>query len=1166
MSAAGRLCRDCGTPLGPRATGAVCPRCALRHAVAPTPDPAGERAGTERTGRRFGEYELHQEIGRGGMGVIYRARQPRLNRWVALKVLAGGEFASLDFKQRFRRETEAAAALDHPNIVPIYEVGEEDGQPYFSMRLVEGPTLGSWRLPASGAARLRRCAAAIATLARAVQYAHERGVLHRDLKPNNVLVDGAGHLFLTDFGLARLLEKDSSLTRTLAVLGTPSYMAPEQARGETGQLTTAADVYGLGAILYELLAGRPPFTGSSSIEILRQVLESEPVPPSRAASEVAGGRRRSESGIRDLDTVCLKCLEKEPRRRYPSAAALASDLDRWLNHEPIRARQVSTLERVRKWVRRKPAWAALILTLGISLVGVTLGWAWFTVQVLQARNAAEQANRELSRNLFVREWQEAEALVAQDKTHGALRWFARAVRDQGGDAAPATRLLSLLSEHAFAVPAQAPITNGAPVRSISFSTDDTRLLTSDAAGWVRCWSVADGQPQFVLPKPFDLLGAMTVAGDSRILVVDRSAVSLWPSDGGSELLREVGSQHLSTFDLSADGRRLALGWGDGRAEVWDAATLEPVSVCALGDGENPNFLRLSRDGRLLLRNRRRELRVFDSETGRLLWRAQPPLPAADWYYARGDFSADNRFLVATHMAGVARGWLVRWSLEAASGVIGEPVLEEQPAWSVPALAETSGILVSRDSSRALVWARSGLLQCYSTQDGARVTEPLEHAGAVVSVAEAGSTAWVATASERVVQFWDLGARTSQPRVVANAAPLGDARFGPDGTWVALGEMGRVSIVQTSDGSVRRVLPMPGPVAHVVVSADGRRLAASAAHTNVLVWNPETGELLSRMPTSPTPLGHLSLSPDGRRYAVALALRPVVQVYDTESGQAACEPLTHDAAVVNTLFSPDGNHLAVPTTSGDTALWELPLTPSHARRLPVSARHDAVVWMAQFSPDGKRLVTASSDRTARVWDLDSGKLVREVRHHKPVYLARFSPDGARLLTGSGDQTARLWHVTDGRPLGEPMLHPGGVWYGEFSADGRIVLSGDDTGHARIWDAGSGLPLNGWVAQGASLKCARLTSDARHALAGSLEQGVRLWNPLIAPSAAPVWLADLAEAVAGTRLGNQGTVEPVAIHRLSELRAALTSAPASDYYARWARWFLLDRREPEPPASP
>jgi TolB-like protein/Tfp pilus assembly protein PilF/predicted Ser/Thr protein kinase len=308
----------------------------------------------------FGDYELLEEIGRGGQGVVYRAHQKSLNRTVALKVIGLGPWATEAHLKRFRREAEAAASLDHPFIVPIHEVGERDGCCYFSMNFVEGGQLDETvrRAPMS----IRQAAELIAKVARTVHYAHEHGILHRDIKPGNILLDIKGEPHLTDFGLARLVEAESTVTRTLEAMGTPSYMAPEQAAGNNVAVGKATDVYGLGAVFYELLTGHPPFAGGTTYQTMRLLLDTEPRQPRLWNRKIA----------RDLSTVCLKCLEKDPQRRYSSALALAEDLEHWLKHEPIRAKRSGFFTHTRKWVRRKPATAALIAVL--VALAAAIGW------------------------------------------------------------------------------------------------------------------------------------------------------------------------------------------------------------------------------------------------------------------------------------------------------------------------------------------------------------------------------------------------------------------------------------------------------------------------------------------------------------------------------------------------------------------------------------------------------------------------------------------------------------------------------------------------------------------------------------------------------------------------------------------------------------------------
>jgi serine/threonine protein kinase/Tfp pilus assembly protein PilF len=308
----------------------------------------------------LGDYELLEEVGRGGQGVVFRARQKSLKRTVALKVISLGQWASEAHLKRFRREAEAAASLDHPSIVPIYEVGERDGSCYFSMKFVEGGQLDEVvrRKPMS----IRQAAELIAKVARTVHYAHEHGIVHRDIKPGNILLDVKGEPHLTDFGLARLVETESAMTRTMEVLGTPSYMAPEQASGQNEQITRATDVYGLGAVLYQLLTGHPPFAGGTTYETIKLLLDTEPRQP-RLWNRKIG---------RDLSAICLKCLEKDPKRRYSSARALAEDLEHWLKHEPIHAKRSGFFTHARKWVRRNPT-SALLVTSLIALAAA-IGW------------------------------------------------------------------------------------------------------------------------------------------------------------------------------------------------------------------------------------------------------------------------------------------------------------------------------------------------------------------------------------------------------------------------------------------------------------------------------------------------------------------------------------------------------------------------------------------------------------------------------------------------------------------------------------------------------------------------------------------------------------------------------------------------------------------------
>jgi TolB-like protein/Tfp pilus assembly protein PilF len=395
-----RFCRRCGAAIPPDSPQQSCGACLLETGLDPDEAVAGVGlsaaawAKTDDPGQPipmlmdFGDYELLEQIGRGGQGVVFRARQKSLNRVVALKVIGLGQWATEAHLKRFRLEAEAAARLEHPGIVPIHEVGERDGSCYFSMKFVEGGQLDevAKREPMP----IRQAVELIAKVARTVHYAHEHGILHRDIKPGNILLDAKGEPHLTDFGLARLVESESSVTQTLDVLGTPSYMAPEQAVGNNAAVSSATDVYGLGAVLYQLLTGQPPFAGGTTYETIKLLEDTEPRPPRLLNLKID----------RDLSTICLKCLEKDPKRRYSSALALAEDLERWLKHEPIAARRIGILTRGKKWVRRNPSiavMAAMLLALAVPL-GVMVWKSEFPrpslttgIAVLPFENLSEQA-------------------------------------------------------------------------------------------------------------------------------------------------------------------------------------------------------------------------------------------------------------------------------------------------------------------------------------------------------------------------------------------------------------------------------------------------------------------------------------------------------------------------------------------------------------------------------------------------------------------------------------------------------------------------------------------------------------------------------------------------------------------------------------------------------
>jgi eukaryotic-like serine/threonine-protein kinase len=591
--------------------------------------------------RYFGDYEIHGELGSGAMGIVYKARQISLNRTVAVKMIRAGALASEAELRRFQNEAEAIARLDHPQIVPIYEVGEHDGKRYFSMKLIGGPclsrTLSSYTVNPQDAAKL------MVTTAEAVHHAHQRGILHRDLKPSNILLDQQRQPHVSDFGLARHIGGDDSLTESGAVLGTPAYMAPEQAAGSKMLVTTLSDVYGLGAVLYALLAGKPPFGGDSLMAMLDHVRQQQPVPPSRINPKVP----------RDLEIICLKCLDKDPQRRYPSAQAFGAELRRFLDGEPIQARPVSALEKGWRWCLRRPVIAgltsALVTAVLVGLIGTTLGLLAALHARQDALNREREAREAQATALLARGDAERESGRAKAQTEVAAQrlydvrmnlvqryWedYHRQLFQQGlVEQLPANQggidrrgfewfywqrrisSLSMLKGH----------TND--VTSLEFSPDGKRLASADSAGAVKVWDARTGQETLNLKGhsvAFSPNGNLLAAGSN-------GGIKVWDVATGHVTVTLKGDNAaMGSVVFSPDGKRLASATWNVTVKVWDAATGQETATLK-GHTNNITRVEFSPDGkRLASADSDGALKVWTPGPGRnpSLSRDSPELPRA----------------------------------------------------------------------------------------------------------------------------------------------------------------------------------------------------------------------------------------------------------------------------------------------------------------------------------------------------------------------------------------------------------------------------------------------------------------------------------------------------------------------------------------------------------
>lgn len=761
---------------------------------------------TEPTGidsiRYFGNYLILGEHARGGMGVVYLAQQTNLNREVALKLIRAGGLASLRELQMFQVEAEAAAALSHPNIVRIYETGTHDGQPFVAMEFVEGASLaqqiaaGQWRWePTDSKDRLRRAVALLAKLADAVQHAHDRGVIHRDLKPANVLINAVGEPFLTDFGLAKLAEGNSGLTQTGQVLGTPAYMAPEQAVGRTRDITTATDVYGLGAILYELLAGTPPFAGANQAEVLRKVVTEEPAPPSRTVPDFD----------RDLETICLKCIEKEPARRYSSARAMGDDLGRWLRGEPILARPVTIAERLGKWVRRHPAIAALLATVVIGSVAsaTTILWQWRRAE--QGWSAVRQANTRL-------QLQRAEEQFARGDSSSAFATLARALRDDSKNRVVEERLVNALRARRFFIPLAARSHSfdlGQSVQALarrakrgSFSAD-----SSDAANIiVSRQGVADERFILTPPRP-GVIRHVSVSPDTHWVgaAVSDAGVCVW--DIHSRKLTGTFPHATSTtvVEFGPTATFVASGAEDGKIRLWSLQRNEPIREFPSHQGP-VNALRFTTNGVLISAGEDGVLRAWYAESARA---AIEPLQMGEAIDGL-EIGADGTLAVRLR-GNVVRHFALPTLPSARESVVIDPKLADSTEPSLLPIDSVLGAAATNFHTQEITFTNL-------SPDGR----------------------FVVTASmDASARVWD--ARTRQPvtPLMAHGSTVNHARFSPDGRRIATSTAGGQVRVWDAATGIALTDPMEtqGDVFSVRFSENGRDVIAS----NGQQWSIHHGE-------------------------------------------------------------------------------------------------------------------------------------------------------------------------------------------------------------------------------------------------------------------------------------------------------------------------------------
>jgi WD40 repeat protein/serine/threonine protein kinase len=1131
---------------------------------------------------RLGDYRILREIGRGGMGFVYEALQESLSRRVALKVLPGTALLDPQMAIRFHREAQAAARLHHTNIVQVYGVGEHNGLHYYVMQFIQGRSLDrvlaelrGLREKPNGSSgpdsqeRARRDAAhdllqgrsdpsevvvpppADATqlyqpagqasapappkpempappppvanqfgtyywrgvarigiqVAQALAYAHGQGLLHRDIKPSNLLLDDQGTVWITDFGLAKEACDGDGLTRPGEVVGTVRYLGPERFRGLSD---ARSDIYSLGLTLYELLTLTPAFTSPDRSQLLQKVMHEEPRRP-----------RLVNSGVpRDLETVVLKAIARDPERRYSTAREFAEDLQRFLDDRPIRARRAGSLERSWRWCRRNPKMASLSLAVLLLCLTVAIGSTVAAVRIAAARDDQErerlraEANARKSHDGLVQlQITKGLELVDGGDLFGALGWFARGlVLDAGepGEEMHRIRLNAILCQCPRLVQM---VFHEGPTYSVEFSPDGRRFITSGDDGVSQVWDRASGAP--VLP-PLRHRAAVTYATFSpdgrRLLTTSQDGTArLWDAATGTAIGQAMThADAVWTGSFSTDGRFVATASEDKTARVWDAATGKPITPPLTHDKPVAQAT-FSDDGRWVVTcSEDKTAKIWDVATGRL---HLPPLQhddGIDWAVL-----SPNAQALLTVAGNNAYLWDTR-----AGTLTSKHKLH----------GEARRCAFSPDGKRYVV-AGGDIAQVWDTSTGLRVGAPMRHATHIWFVTFSPDGRRVATVGGDASRLWDAVTGEPLTPLLRHHGLANHAAFTPDGRFVATtgGNTANVwdtAIMQPAITPLQQALDVKTPV----FSADGRLVAGrSPAVGRIGVWDTATGRSL---PTPEKYQGSYLYAGFGAGGSWLVTTQDkTASVWELATRQELHSLPAAEARLRCIAISPD-NRFAVTAGEDKTArVWDL----HTAQQVGKDLRHADIVTSAAFSPEGSRVLTVCTDWTVRVRDWETGRSIGKVlKHGGPILHATFSPDGQSVLTSSHDRTSRVWDAETGEPRTPPLVHAGQVYAAAFSPDARYVATASADATARVWEAATGLPLTLPLRHGQDVIGVVFSPDGRLVMTVTKDGKVWRWDLGLTPDTRPTGdLVRLAQLLDGHELDAAGGFVPVDANSLKSL---------------------------------
>ena len=1044
----------------------------------------GSAGSGESVPERIGPYLIRKELGRGGQGVVYLAEEEALSRPVALKVFTPGRLASREARVRFRREAEAASRLDHPNVCAVYGFGEDEGLLYMAMRYVEGETLGDWLAdlrsragPARGKdrgsdsgssgttnAEISQALVLVEKIARALHAAHELGLIHRDVKPGNIMLTLEGEPVILDFGLARdETSDDTVLTQTGAIVGTPAYMSPEQVAGRDS-LDRRTDVYALGVILYECLTLERPFHAPDVAALYRVILATDPVDP----------RRLNPRLSRDATVVIAKALDKDPARRYPTALALAEELQRLLNFEPIRARPASILLRLRRWGQRRPMLAAttvgLFLSLSVGLVG--------SLVLLDRIHSA---------------WQRAEGLrlaarstaLVDDQPDLALLLALEGAELQPGRVANEALLAALVACRQERI-LQGP---GGSLEQVSLDRAGKRALARSVEGLVRVWDLTSGE---VLSEGVEelLMGAVvaTLFPDGESVALGHVDGSLSIVDLTKGLVQEVeGFAPFSHLLAHPDGTRLLAIFGDGSAQWLDQSgqrlgSLRPPGNKVLG-------VDISRDGsQLALALEGGAVEIRDGVTGN---------ESALLRGGNGDalacaFDPTGRRLVVSSVTADPESADVRWddALRVWDPSSAELLMERQidyEQFSTVAFAE-NGTVLGGDFS--------GALRLISADSGEELLRLTGHQGSIRSVQFLpGGTRAVTGSRDDTMRLWNLGPQPEVTIFRGHEKGVSPARFDPSGTsLVTVAEDGTCRVWDVATGRERlRLDSCAGVIAFpATFSPDGSLVAYSCQDGSVHINDAKSGRLVYTIGVHTAAIFGLQFDPGGGFLACG-SLDGTGSIIDLATGEVCHVLEGHTGPLHNMRYDSAGERLVSASEDGSARLWNA----DTGENLAVLEGHPGKVFDARFSPRGDLILTACEDGCARLFRTEASEVQREAQwvtpiQKGPLWRAAFSPDGESFACISlASSVVNLFSTRDATLIASMEGHESGLVDLAFSPDGRYLATASLDRTARIWEVSDGSPWLTCRGHSNIVLTVDFSRDGHHMVSASADGTARMW---------------------------------------------------------------------------